>query len=118
MNIVEATHIWLLIMSEQSEQSSYSNSSKTFEKNQKKLEYIFITILELAIWIIYMMNGPSLTRPGPTVTLFDGLFLTWSSIKYSDVKFRQNLHQSLQLVLSKYGINIFDSLETMRFTGT
>ena len=47
----------------------HSNSCKTFEKNRKKLKYIFMTILGLAE-SFKMMN-----RPGPTVTLFDGLFI-------------------------------------------
>ena len=40
----------------------------------------------------------------PTVTVFDGL--------------SHNLHSSVQYVLSKCGINIFDSLETMHFSAT
>ena len=37
------------------------------------------------------------------------------TVKDRNVKFWHNLHSSLQFVLSKFGFNIFDSLETMRF---
>ena len=38
-------------------------------KNRKKLKYIFMIILGLT------ESFKSMNRPGPTVTLFDGLFL-------------------------------------------
>ena len=50
----------------------------------------------------------TINRPGPTVTLFDGLFLGKS----------RNHHTSHQFVLSKFGIDIFDSLKTIRFSAT
>ena len=50
---------------------------------------------------------------GPTATLFDSLFL----VKYIrwDLKFCQNLHSSHQFVIFKFGIYIFNILETKRF---
>ena len=60
------------------------------------------------------LNRPGLTRRIPTVTLFDGLFLG----KY---KRRRILTQSSMKSLIraiKFGIDIFDSLETMRFLAT
>ena len=40
------------------------------------------------------------------------------SIKDMDVKFLHNLQLNLQCMLSKFVINIFDSLETMCFSAT
>ena len=47
----------------------HSINSKTFKKNRKKVGEIFMTILEL--------DEPfkKMNRSGPTVTLFDNLFL-------------------------------------------
>ena len=53
----------------------------------------------------------------PTIKLFDGLFLG-NDIKKGTLKFCYNLHSSLQFVFSKFGIDIFDSLETIRFSAT
>ena len=44
-------------------------SSKIFLKNQKKLKYIFMTILGI------VESFKAMNRPDPIVTLFDGLFL-------------------------------------------
>ena len=57
-----------------------------------------------------------MNRPDPTVTNFDGLFL--GNMKDRDVKFLHNHHSRLQFVLLKLGIDISDSLETMRFSAT
>ena len=40
------------------------------------------------------------------------------NIEDRDVKFKHYLHSSLQFVLWKFEIDISDSLETMRFSGT
>ena len=49
----------------------------------------------------------------PTVTFFEGVFL-----EVYDIRWYQNLHSNLKFVLSKFEIDIFDSLETMRFSAT
>ena len=69
-----------------------------------------MTILELA------KSFETLNGPDRTVTLFDGLFS--ESITDRDVKILHNLHSSLQLVLSKFGIDIFYSFETVRFSAS
>ena len=55
-------------------------------------------------------------RPEPTVTLFDSLFLRKGKDK--DLKFELNLYSSLEIVLLKFGIDIFHSLKTMGFSAT
>ena len=72
--------------SEQSEWNSYYQSYigsfddiqtalKLFKNSgEKKIKYIFMIILELTE-LFTRMNRPDPTRPDPTVTLFDGLFL-------------------------------------------
>ena len=62
------------------------------------------------------MNRPDPAGSGLTVTLFEGLCLRKQ--KRRGVKFWYNLHLSLQFVLLKFGNNIFDNLETMRFLAT
>ena len=55
------------------------NSSENIKKNGKKLKSIFMIILELAESFETMNRPdqarPNTTRPDPTVTLLDGLFL-------------------------------------------
>ena len=41
----------------------------------------------------------------------------WEGIKNRDVKFWHNLDSNLKIMLSKFGIDIFDSLETMCLFG-
>ena len=55
---------------------------------------------------------PDQARPDPTVTLFDGLFLRQYRRQGCEI-----LIKSL-FMLSQFGINIPDSLETMRFLTT
>ena len=62
------------------------------------------------------MNRPDPTRKDPTVTLFDSLL--FGKYKSIDVKFFHNLYSSLQFILSKYGIDIFDRFKIMRFSAT
>ena len=64
----------LLRVNEENEASISSNSSKTFNKSQKKCNQIFMTILGLAE-SLKTMNRSDRAWPGPTVTLFDDLFL-------------------------------------------
>ena len=71
---------------------------KSLNKNQKKCKNIFKTILGVA--------EPFLA------TYFS------KSRKDNRVKFLHNLHSSVEFVLSKFGIDIFDSFETMRFSTT
>ena len=61
-----------------------------------------MTILGLAE-TLKIMN-----RPDPTATLFDGIFLEKNIGR--GLKF-----DIMQCVLSEFGIDIFNSLETMRF---
>ena len=101
----------------------HSNSSESFFKNRKKLKDNFMTILRLAeSFKTKNRPGPThATQPGPiltdpTIMFFEAYFS--KSIKDGGLKCRQNFHSSLLLVLSKSGINIFDSLEIMRFSAT
>ena len=59
-----------------------------------------MTILELA------ESFETMNRPDP------------ESIKNMDVQFGHNLYSSLQFVLSKFWIDIFDNLETICFSAT
>ena len=56
------------------------------------------------------------TRPDPSITVFAGLFLRSESIKDRNVKFWCNL--SIKIEASKFVIDIFDSLEAMRFSAS
>ena len=85
----------------------HSYSSKTFKKNRNKLKYIFITILGLAE-SFKTMNRPDSKR---SLTVYFS-----ESIQDSEIKFWHNFYSSLQFVLFKFGILIFDNLETIRFS--
>ena len=76
---------------------------KPLKKIGKKLKYIFMTILGTS-WII---QNDELDRPCPIVTLF-----VW---KIGTLNFEINHNSSHQFLLSKFGIDIFGSLDTMHF---
>ena len=60
----------------------------------------------------------TIIRPDPARTWRSLTAYFSESIKDREVKFVLNLHSNLEFVLSKFGIDIFDSLETMRFSET
>ena len=70
-----------------------------------------MTIFELAE-SFKTMNRPDSTQHDPTRPYF------LESIKYGDVKFQHHLYSSLQLILSKFGIDIFESFDIVRFSAT
>ena len=53
----------------------HSNNTKTFKKIRKKIEYNLYDLLRLA------ESFKTMNRPGPTVTLFDDIFLGKYNIK-------------------------------------
>ena len=89
----------------------HSNSSKAFEKIENKIEYICMITFEFAEFL-KIMNPSDKTR------LWRSLTTNFSaSIKYRDVKFWHYLEPTLPFLLSKlFGIHIFYSLKTMRFS--
>ena len=80
----------------------------------KKLEYIFVTILELAE-SFKTMNRPNAARPDPIRSL-TAYFS--ESMQDKDMKLLHNLHSSLQFMVFKLGIDIFDSFEIVCFSAT
>ena len=62
----------------------------------------------------YVVNRfPNLARPWYSLTAYFS-----ESMKDRDVKFGHNFDSGLTIMLLKFGIDIFDSLETMRFSAT
>ena len=85
---------------------------QTALKPVKKLKLIFMTILGLG----YRWINDEPARPDPTVTHL--MAHVSESIKDREVKFWHNLHSGLRFVPLRFEIDIFDSLDTMRFSVT
>ena len=90
----------------------HSNSSKTFKKIGKNIINLYDHFR--TSWII---QNDEQARPDLTVTLFDGFFFR-NVYNIGTFWFWYYLYSSLLFVLLKFGIDIFDSLETMCFSAT
>ena len=71
---------------------------------------------ELGREILLTLYGKSNVSNNPAITLLTPYFS--ETIKDRNVKFWHNLHSSLVFVILKFEFDIFNSLETMRFSAT